>query len=587
MNLHTLKSSELRKKFRQATVFGALVFSPLTMSAQQAQGPGFVQPEPVKADTAIITTPVVIAPPPENEAVVAPHRFTPLESFGKLFATDEEKERNIFFTQSRDAIAEFRVLTNSTQTGPLTRAELKTLSDIRLAAKADARKYRIPQPVAATLHLIAGRTNTSFEAMVTRLTENSGNVMELPSSRLIANNVYKFNVSTWLYMLKTQGAKHGLGFFADKIEVSNPLPDAKGRPTVRVDVKDPMVLRQLVALRNNPRISALMGAEYVAHESEIPQTAYKGMNYVYDIGVAQRQQALMVLGFDLGTRGVDGIAGPLYTAAMKELTQMYQPVLPPAQVTDSVLMDAAQLAIADSQRYSTVYNNITPATAFAVRHAAKVGGVDFGYLMQLAGAESGFDAGVSATTSSATGLFQFIDNSWLVALYSHGEKYGLGDIAKQIEVQRNGNGEITTARIADPFIEKYALSLRTDPRIMALMGAEFVKENRDNLQAAFPKRNITRTDQYLAHFLGSSQAVSFIVKMNRNPEASAKASFPAAANSNHGVFFKRGGVARTFQEVYNLFKGKFSSTFFDAPVVTSSVRTPETVPLPPPRPPGR
>ena len=574
MNLHTLISGDLRRKFRSAALMAAISLTPLAISAQQVQTSGAAPPDSVIVKSMPVTPALILAPPPENEEVTLAHRFTPLQSFAALFNTAEERERNIFFTLSRDAIAEFRTLTNNADArGPLSRAELKMLSDIRLAAKADAKKYRIPQPIAATLHFAAQQTGTDFEALVTRLQENSGNVMNVSPARLHAGDVYKFNVSTWLYLVKTQGAKHGLGFFADKIDVGAPVPNAQGLPTVRVAVNDPAVLRQLVAMRSNPRINALLGAEYVAHEQEIPQTAYKGMNYVYDMGVAAKQQQLMTIGFDLGIRGADGIRGPLTAAAKQEFALM-SPLMLQGQTVETLLADAARQAVADAEKYSTVYNAITPATAFAVRHASKVAGMDFGYLMQLASAESGFDADISATTSSAAGLFQFIDNSWLVALYGYGAKYGLGDIAKTIEVERNGAGEITTARINDPLIEKYALSLRTDPRIMSLMGAEFARENHDNLQAALPRRNITRTDQYLAHFLGSSQAVTFITKLNRNPDAAAKTAFPAAAHANHGVFYKRGGIARTLEEVYDLFKNKFSSTFFDAPV-------PQTPPAPP------
>jgi hypothetical protein len=116
---------------------------------------------------------------------------------------------------------------------------------------------------------------------------------------------------------------------------------------------------------------------------------------------------------------------------------------------------------------------------------------------------------------------------------------------------------------------------------MGLMGAEFAKENRQELQAALPSRDITRTDQYLAHFLGSGQAVTFISKMDRSPQSSASAIFPAAASANHNVFYKRGGVARSLQEVYNLFKAKFNSTFFDDPAPPAT----SPVPLPRPRPP--
>ncbi|MDE1153406.1 MAG: hypothetical protein PW788_12790 [Micavibrio sp.] len=573
--------SDLRRKFKSAALAFGLVMTPLSVVAQQAITPAPTTPP---ATTVVDSVPPA-ATPPETPVVALPHRFVPIASFAPLFSTADEKDRNIFFTQSKDAIREFHTLTNNPfARDVLTKADVQLLAQIRAEAKADVKKYKIPLPVAATLRLAARQTGTDFDAMLTRLQDNSGNVMNVNPQRLLASNVYKFNVSSWLYLMKQFGPQHGMGFFADKITIDTAVTNADGTKVTNVHVDDPAMLRQIVAMRENPRISLLIGAEYVKNETTVPQTAYKGMNYVYDAAVAERQRNLLTIGFDLGIRGADGIRGPLTAAAIGEFKLMSQPLLAqPGQTLDLVLAQAAQQAVADVQQYSARYPNLTPATTFAVRHAATVAGADFGYMMQLASAESGFDTGISATTSSATGLFQFIDNTWLTTLYQFGEKYGLGDITRNIEVERNRYGEIATASITDPLIEKYVLGLRTDPRVTALMGAEFAKANRDGLQAALPKRDITRTDQYLAHFLGSGKAVDFIVKLNREPKASASAAFPAAAESNHGVFYKRGGVARSLTEVYDFFKAKFSSSFFDSEPQT---RQPRNVPLPQPRPPG-
>ncbi len=579
MHFPHLEKADLRRKFRAAMIASSVMMSPLAVSAQSLTPTAPTVP-------VANTTPIALdlAPPPESTPVPLPHRFLPLSSFAPLFNTADEKSSNIFFSNSRDAIREFRTLTNNPDaTGPLSRVEVKMLADLRAEAAADVKKYKISLPVAATLRFAAQQTGMNYDVMVTRLQENAGNVMNVATGKLLSDNVYKFDVSTWLYLMKTQGSKHGMGFFADKIEVSEPMPGPTGKPTVKVSVADPTVLRQIISMRSNPRISLLLGGEYLMHEAEMPATAYKGMNYSYDITVADQQKSLMTIGFELGIRGADGVKGPLTTAALQEFALMSKPMLAQGQTLDMILSEAAAQALEDSAKYSARFPNITPATCFAVRHASKVAGVDFGYMMQLANAESGFDAGISASTSSATGLFQFIDKSWLTTLYKTGGKYGLTDIANNIIVQRNHEGVITAANIKNPFIEKYVIGLKTDPRVMALMGAEFARENLDNLQAALPSRNITRTDQYLAHFLGDGQAVEFIVKLNREPAAAAKTIFPKAAVANKGVFYKHGRVPRTLMEVYDLFKNKFSSTFFDTPAAPVP---PANIPLPPPRPPG-
>ena len=68
----------------------------------------------------------------------------------------------------------------------------------------------------------------------------------------------------------------------------------------------------------------------------------------------------------------------------------------------------------------------------AIENASRTTGVDFGYLLEQAQAESNFDADVKAKTSSATGLFQFIENTWLETVAKHGYKHGLGKYGQEI-----------------------------------------------------------------------------------------------------------------------------------------------------------
>ena len=89
----------------------------------------------------------------------------------------------------------------------------------------------------------------------------------------------------------------------------------------------------------------------------------------------------------------------------------------------------------------------------AIASSAERTGVDFNYLLGQAKIESGLDPLAKARTSSATGLFQFIDQSWLGVVEKHGHKYGL-DWAKSA-ISQNGNGRF---QVADQRTE------RPDPR---------------------------------------------------------------------------------------------------------------------------
>ena len=68
----------------------------------------------------------------------------------------------------------------------------------------------------------------------------------------------------------------------------------------------------------------------------------------------------------------------------------------------------------------------------AVRRAAEVTHVDFGFLMRTAKRESGYDAGAKAASSSAAGLFQFIEQTWLSTMKLHGPAHGYARYADLI-----------------------------------------------------------------------------------------------------------------------------------------------------------
>ena len=74
----------------------------------------------------------------------------------------------------------------------------------------------------------------------------------------------------------------------------------------------------------------------------------------------------------------------------------------------------------------------------AIQRAAQATGVDFGFLMKTASRESSFNPRARAASSSAAGLFQFVDQTWLATLKQHGAKHGYAQYADLIS--RGGDG---------------------------------------------------------------------------------------------------------------------------------------------------
>lgn len=189
----------------------------------------------------------------------------------------------------------------------------------------------------------------------------------------------------------------------------------------------------------------------------------------------------------------------------------------------------------------------------AIQLASQKTGIDFNYLLGQAQVESGLRANARAGTSSATGLYQFIEQSWLGVVKEHGQKHGMGWASDSI--RQTGSGRFT---VSDPDTRRAILSLRNDPQAASLMAAEHASDNKDALESALG-RDATGTDLYMAHFLGLGGARKFLKAMDANPERSGAALFPAAARANRNIFYSPNGTPRSLGQIYERFAGKLDA----------------------------
>lgn len=188
----------------------------------------------------------------------------------------------------------------------------------------------------------------------------------------------------------------------------------------------------------------------------------------------------------------------------------------------------------------------------AIAHAAERTGVAFDYLLQQAKSESGLNPNAQAGTSSAAGLYQFIDQSWLGVLKTHGAEHGYGWAADSI--QKSG-GRWTV----DPAARAQVFALRKDPQASALMAGEYASDNAAGLQKALG-RTAGKADLYFAHFLGLSGATRFLKAADSYPDASAASVFPREAGANRGIFYRKSGEARSLTQVYQLMARKIEGS---------------------------
>ncbi len=180
----------------------------------------------------------------------------------------------------------------------------------------------------------------------------------------------------------------------------------------------------------------------------------------------------------------------------------------------------------------------------ALKHAAAATGSDFHYLLGTAMRESSLKPNAQSSTSSAAGLFQFIDQTWLGLVKEHGAQHGIGNLASAIT--RDANGRYR----ADASAKQSILALRKDPQLCALMAGEHAKSTQGQLQASLG-REICGGELYAAHFLGPDAAGKLIRMAEKNPGASAAAQFPQAAHANKSVFYHADGRAKSVREVYD------------------------------------
>jgi hypothetical protein len=190
----------------------------------------------------------------------------------------------------------------------------------------------------------------------------------------------------------------------------------------------------------------------------------------------------------------------------------------------------------------------------AIRQGAERTGTGFDYLLATAQRESALDPAARARSSSASGLFQFIEQTWLGLVKEEGPKLGLNKQASAIATRPDG-----THVVPDPAARQAILSLRDDPKVSSVMAGAFTQRNRDTL-AADLGRSPTAGDLYVAHFLGARGAAQLIRSAQQSPSRAAAPDFPDAAAANRSIFYDRSGRARGAGEVYALLAANHAAT---------------------------
>jgi hypothetical protein len=191
--------------------------------------------------------------------------------------------------------------------------------------------------------------------------------------------------------------------------------------------------------------------------------------------------------------------------------------------------------------------------AGAIKQAADTTGASFQYLLTTAKMESDFNPKAAAPTSSASGLFQFIQQTWLGTVKEAGNLLGYGKYADAISKSSSGNYSVS-----DPSARSAIMQLRNDPVASSEMAAALTQANSSKLTSMLGRRP-TDAELYMAHFMGVDGAAKLIANAQDNPQASAVQLFPDAAAANRPIFFDSSGHGRSVSDVYSVLTSRYAA----------------------------
>lgn len=172
------------------------------------------------------------------------------------------------------------------------------------------------------------------------------------------------------------------------------------------------------------------------------------------------------------------------------------------------------------------------SVAEMIKEVAKSTGVDENLLLTVAMMESSMNPQAGASTSSAKGLYQFINSTWKAELKKHANTYGI-------------------PATAGPF----------DPVANALLGAEYLRSGAKTVEQAMPDGvKAGPADLYLAHFLGPGGASKFLRNLYKMPDRIAAEDFIKPAAANPGVFTDKGRPL-TYRAIHEKLQRKAENRF--------------------------
>ena len=234
-----------------------------------------------------------------------------------------------------------------------------------------------------------------------------------------------------------------------------------------------------------------------------------------------------------------------------------------AMMRNAAMSPARVKNIADSLKAYLRAEKADPALIDILLEVSEKTETDFELLALKAMLESDLGRNTTNPSSTARGVFQYIETTWLTLMARYGERIGHKDYAESVKFD---------AITKEPYVDRLSrysraeiLKLRFDTRVAALIKAHQMKEETPLMEIFKDSKKLSATDHYIAHMMGLGMAKDFYALKNQESDKilthSGNPLFREAAILNPAFFYDEKGAALTAPQAYKNFTARIASTY--------------------------